>query len=71
MTSSQTGSKLADSLRRAKTQQGADDSASTDAMPAPTPAPASKAPAPAKARARSRAKTSKPSFVLSSRCWPD
>lgn len=61
MTDSKTGSKLTQSLRRAKTQQTAD-----TATPAAKPATRAKA-SPRKATSSEHTA----SLLLSSRCWPD
>ncbi|MBN4078594.1 hypothetical protein JYT96_01150 [Gammaproteobacteria bacterium AH-315-C21] len=66
MTTSQTGSKLSQSLRRAKSQQTSEDTAvipvkETVAKPRVT----------VKARTRSTKEATGLSLVMTSRCWPD
>ena len=74
MSGSQTGSKLADSLRRAKTQQDTDNASESSTGPAsvaePKPAVKPKA-APKKRRVTAKSKESTPGLKMSSRCWPD
>ena len=74
MSGSQTGAKLTDSLRRAKTQQDTpadpNPAPETQAIPSATVAPKVKS-APRKATSRPVRETRSSGFVMSSRCWPD